>query len=132
MHLFLNQNGLIFNLKQRRSLSDYYDTDLDDDLEMATSTVYESSTEVPTNKLSFSPTVKPAKIAELDNSEIPSNGARNVIPANAAQEWVFQIFEIFKDFRAIFTRFQIVYDRFICFRGMFIVCCLLPYVWSLW
>lgn len=81
-----NHNGFIFNLKQRRSISDYYDTDLDDDLEMATSTVYESSTEVPTNKLSFSPTAKPAKISELDNSEIPSNGARNVIPANAAQE----------------------------------------------
>lgn len=86
MHLFFNQNGIIFNLIQRRSISDYYDTDLDDDLEMATSTVYESSTEVPTNKLSFSPTAKPAKISELDNSEIPSNGARNVIPANTAQE----------------------------------------------
>ena len=69
---------IFFNLKKRRSLSDYYDTDLDDDLEMATSTVYESSTEIPSHKLNFSPTAKPAKI----ESEIPSNGARNVVPTS--------------------------------------------------
>ena len=73
-------------MKKRRSLSDYYDTDLDDDLEMATSTVYESSTEVPVHKLSFSPTPKPAKI-QTSEAEIPSNGARNL--NTAAQERVF-------------------------------------------
>ena len=77
----------LFNLKKRRSLSDYYDTDLDDDLEMATSTVYESSTEVPVHKLSFSPTAKPAKL-QSSEAEIPSNGARNV--NTAAQERVFE------------------------------------------
>lgn len=72
--------------RQRRSLSEFYDTDLDDDLEMATSTVYESSTEDPTNKLSFSPTAKPAKVSELNIAEISSNGARNVIPATTAAQ----------------------------------------------
>ena len=76
-------------MKKRRSLSDYYDTDLDDDLEMATSTVYESSTEVPVHKLSFSPTAKPEKI-QTSEAEIPSNGARNL--NTAAQERVFGCF----------------------------------------
>lgn len=48
---------IIKQTRQRKSVPDYYDLDLDDDLEMATSTVYSTTTGNTPGKLTFNPRV---------------------------------------------------------------------------
>jgi len=100
---------MIEKSRQRKSVPDYYDLDLDDDLEMATSTVYSTTTGKTPGKLNFNPRVvltTPAAPINDDQSDqlktkddfsllkISKNNQKCVAPSEI--DWSTQVDPIYK------------------------------------